>query len=33
MITNPHPINLIHANPDMLLDPRQRVLSSLIQRE
>lgn len=29
MIANPHPINLIHANPDMLLNPRQRVLSSL----
>ncbi len=32
MIANPHPINLIHANPDMLLDPSQRVLSSLGDR-
>jgi hypothetical protein len=32
MIANPHPINLIHANPDMLVDPHQRVLSSLGNR-
>jgi glycosyltransferase involved in cell wall biosynthesis len=29
---NPHRINLIHANPDMLLDPQQQILSSLGDR-
>jgi hypothetical protein len=32
MIANSHPINLIHANPDMLINPRHRVLSSLGDR-
>jgi glycosyltransferase involved in cell wall biosynthesis len=32
MIANPHPINLIHANPDMLINQRHRVLSSLGDR-
>jgi hypothetical protein len=29
---NSYRINLIHANPDMLLDPQQRILSSLGDR-
>lgn len=31
-IDNPYPINLIHANPDMLLDPSQQILVSLGDR-
>jgi mannosyltransferase OCH1-like enzyme/glycosyltransferase involved in cell wall biosynthesis len=31
-IDNPYPINLIHANPDMLLDPQQQILASLGDR-
>jgi glycosyltransferase involved in cell wall biosynthesis/mannosyltransferase OCH1-like enzyme len=30
--TNPYPVNLLHANPNMLLDPQQRVLTSLGDR-
>jgi glycosyltransferase involved in cell wall biosynthesis len=30
--TNPYPVNLLHANPDMLLDPQQKVLASLGDR-